>query len=235
MSSYLEKVTAFITRSQGADLLLLQHPTAGLQLPAGTVEEGETPEQAVLREVREETGLETARPSDRPGGGYYDAGVRLVQLIGLLDHNLPASQRVVLRRTPVYSRPAGDSSAWAEFRRGIQVEVLRHANGFTQASYSEPDRYPPALEREEPVYPTYQITGWVPEEALCGATRRYLYHLELVGAARNQRSAAPERWSVYAGGQIFQLFWAPFSNLPELVYPQNIILAYVQKELDYHF
>ena len=33
------------------------HPGTGTQVPAGTIEPGETPEQAVLRECAEETGL----------------------------------------------------------------------------------------------------------------------------------------------------------------------------------
>jgi 8-oxo-dGTP pyrophosphatase MutT (NUDIX family) len=63
ISSYLPKVTAFITRAApgGRDLLLFRHPTAGVQIPAGTVEEGEAIERAVLREVAEETGLENVR------------------------------------------------------------------------------------------------------------------------------------------------------------------------------
>lgn len=41
------------------ELLLFMHPNAGIQFPAGTVEEGELPEQAVLREVAEKTGIYT--------------------------------------------------------------------------------------------------------------------------------------------------------------------------------
>ena len=33
------------------------HPDAGIQVPAGTVKSGESPNEAVLREAREETGL----------------------------------------------------------------------------------------------------------------------------------------------------------------------------------
>ncbi len=53
-----DKVFAYITR--GSDLLVFQHlgnPDAGVQVPAGTVEEGERLEEAVMREAEEETGL----------------------------------------------------------------------------------------------------------------------------------------------------------------------------------
>jgi 8-oxo-dGTP pyrophosphatase MutT (NUDIX family) len=49
---------AYITH--GSRLLLFRHvhfPDAGLQVPAGTIEDGEDPRDAVLREAREETGL----------------------------------------------------------------------------------------------------------------------------------------------------------------------------------
>ena len=44
MAQTIQKVTGFITRGRsdgGHDLLVFQHPSAGVQLPAGTVEEGE--------------------------------------------------------------------------------------------------------------------------------------------------------------------------------------------------
>ncbi|MGC4108070.1 MAG: NUDIX domain-containing protein [Thermomicrobiales bacterium] len=43
------------------------HPEAGIQVPAGTMEDGETPEDAVLREAFEETGL---------------VGLRIVRFLG---------------------------------------------------------------------------------------------------------------------------------------------------------
>ena len=53
---------AYITN--GSRMLLFTHPEApeaGIQVPAGTIEVGETPEDAVMREGREETGLTQLR------------------------------------------------------------------------------------------------------------------------------------------------------------------------------
>lgn len=52
------KAFAYITH--GDRLLVLRHPhapEAGIQVPAGTIEDGERPRDAVMREAREETGL----------------------------------------------------------------------------------------------------------------------------------------------------------------------------------
>ena len=56
------KVIAYITRERGGEtqLLVFEHvdfPDAGVQVPKGTVEPGETLESAARREVREESGL----------------------------------------------------------------------------------------------------------------------------------------------------------------------------------
>lgn len=54
------KVIAYITRGRGGEtrLLVFEHvdnPDAGVQVPKGTVEPGETLENAARREVREES------------------------------------------------------------------------------------------------------------------------------------------------------------------------------------
>lgn len=56
--SLKQKVFAYIT--SGDRLLVFSHPSepeAGIQVPAGTIEPGEEPAAAVLREAWEETGL----------------------------------------------------------------------------------------------------------------------------------------------------------------------------------
>lgn len=58
MDETIQKVIAYITR--GDELLVFRHtqfPEAGIQVPAGTMNAGEIPEEAVLRECSEETGI----------------------------------------------------------------------------------------------------------------------------------------------------------------------------------
>lgn len=62
------KVVAYVTRRapDGRTELLVfdhrDHPDSGTQVPAGTVQEGEAIEDALLREVFEETGRDDFRP-----------------------------------------------------------------------------------------------------------------------------------------------------------------------------
>ena len=62
MTTYSRKVLAYVTH--GGRLLVFRHPDApeaGIQVPAGTIEQDEPPEEAVLREAWEETGLTRLR------------------------------------------------------------------------------------------------------------------------------------------------------------------------------
>jgi 8-oxo-dGTP diphosphatase len=67
------KVFAYITHQQ--HLLVFTHPDfpeAGIQVPAGTVEPGETLQAAVLREAHEETGLVRLKLRRYLGNCLYD-------------------------------------------------------------------------------------------------------------------------------------------------------------------
>ena len=64
----LNKVYAYITRQE--QLLVFRHVDfleVGIQVPGGTVEEGEPPDVAVMREASEETSLEGLRPASYLG------------------------------------------------------------------------------------------------------------------------------------------------------------------------
>jgi ADP-ribose pyrophosphatase YjhB (NUDIX family) len=63
---FRQRVVAYVTRERDGrtELLTIEHkdmPEAGVQVPAGRVDPGEDLEQAVLREVAEETGLDNLR------------------------------------------------------------------------------------------------------------------------------------------------------------------------------
>ncbi|MCA9962086.1 MAG: NUDIX domain-containing protein [Anaerolineales bacterium] len=199
MARYVDKVTAFITRGKPGEkeLLLLAHPFAGNQIPAGTVEMGETAIAAVLREVAEETGL---------------TRVSSPTLLAQLAEDLPPDQRVVAAVTHAYARPDVTSFDWVTLRRGITVNVRRQTAGFTQVEYIEHDQEP------EPTFVTYHIVGWVPDAALATARRRSYFQLTC-------DQPTPDRWTAVSDNHTFTLFWARLNELPPLIAPQDAWLA----------
>ncbi|MFI5275136.1 MAG: NUDIX domain-containing protein [Ktedonobacterales bacterium] len=104
-SQQREKVLAYITH--GPRLLVLRQPDlpeAGLQVPGGTVEAGELPAAAVLREAWEETGL---------------AGLALVGLLGERTFDMrPYGHAETHHRWFYHLRCAGAVPAtWRHFER----------------------------------------------------------------------------------------------------------------------
>lgn len=121
----LEKVTAFVvSRNTPGRLLVFDHPLAGAQLPAGTVEPDESASDAVVREVFEETGV---RVSDGA-------------LLGVDETKLQDSRAALLESA---------NAAPATLRRGLTVEILgtRPRGGDIAIRYREfdHDTSPPTL------------------------------------------------------------------------------------------
>jgi 8-oxo-dGTP pyrophosphatase MutT (NUDIX family) len=198
----IEKVTVFITRTTdaGEELLLIEHPYAGVQIPAGTVERGEPPLDAAFREATEETGLDE---------------LVLRRVLGARDEMLAEDERVLLESTLVYARPDRASFDWARLPRAATVQVERRAGDFLHITYREHDQL------ESPQYVSYQITGWIPHTAATQSRRRYFYHLTApkTGPASWQHEADQHRW---------RLFWAPVARLPAVVSPDGWLAIFAR-------
>ena len=207
MSSVVEKVTALVTRERDAvkELLLFKHPTAGIQIPAGTVEDGETPDTAVMREVYEETGLR---------------GVKIDKSLGCIENELEENERIVAKTTQVYTNPSLSSNVYKEeLTRGLTVNYNSTHAGFTHVSYVEYESV------SDPSRIRCNITGWVPSENLSPRKTRYFFRLTAL-------EETAEEWEVKGDrGHIFTLFWAPISALPPLVPPQNRWLESVYEDI----
>ena len=97
------KAIAYVTRQSaagGRELLVFEHrdyPEAGLQVPAGTVDAGETPEEAVLREVEEESGL---------------IGCRIMSKLAAYDWPNPETGKMNERHVFHLSAPPYTEEAW---------------------------------------------------------------------------------------------------------------------------
>lgn len=190
----VEKVTAFVMQQrEGIDeLLLLYHPYAGIQLPAGTVEIGESAKMAALREAQEETGLE---------------GLTWGGMLGVERETLSPGTGVMALSTPVYTTPDLTSEARAELRRGLAVEVVRADGNFVQVRFTETDRYP------DPQYMTFELLGWVPAHSVAGERIRHF-------AWMTAPPSTPRSWTHFQDFHNFTLRWHRLDDLPELVAPQ---------------
>ena len=147
MSEVIQKVTAFIVREREGvkELLVFKHPTAGVQIPAGTVEKNEDIETAVKREVYEETGLQL---------------VEIENYLGCFENELEKNQRIIAETTQVYINPNLTAIPYKRrLPKGLTVNYLSTTEDFTHISYIayQYDRF------HKPICIDANITGWVPQ------------------------------------------------------------------------
>ena len=207
MTSMVDKVAAFVTRKRNGvkELLLFRHPRAGVQIPAGTVEDGENPETAVKREVYEETGLRN---------------VKIEKSLGCVENELGENERIIAKTTQVYSRPSLSSIAYKEeLTRGLTVNYNSKHKEFTLVSYIEYD----SLSNAACI--RCNVAGWVPSEHVIARKTRYFFLLTTLGETAQE-------WEVNGDREhVFKLFWAPISATPPIIPPQDKWLDYVYEEI----
>ncbi len=200
----LEKVTAFVTRQtpNGRELLVFRHPHAGVQLPAGTVNPNETPHDAVLREVREETGLTNAA---------------IMTYLGKIEQVMENGTRMIFRDSMLQSTPQQDATMMRTIlNRGLTVETGDPINGFIRVSFREFDH--------ETGRQLSAQSGWIPSNSLADQVERHFYLLEVP-------ADTPDRWSQTADrGYLFDLYWVPLNQDPGLHPAQAAWLTYARAQ-----
>ena len=209
MNKVVQKVTAFIVRERHGikELLVFKHPTAGIQIPAGTVEMGEDLETAVKREVYEETGLQF---------------VEIENYLGCFENELEEGQRIIAETTQVYIEPNLNAIPYKrKLPKGLTVDYLSTQEDFTHISYIEYeyDQF------HEPVYIDTNITGWVPNENISAQKKRHFFHL-------STPEETPDAWELKSDqGHIFKPYWTPFSPKPQIIPPQDKWLDFVYERI----
>ena len=209
MNEIIQKVTAFIVRERNGvkELLVFKHPTAGVQIPAGTVEKGEDIETAVKRETYEETGLQS---------------VKIESYLGCFENELENNQRIIAATTQVYIEPNLSAIPYKrKLPKGLTVDYLSTQKDFTHISYIEYeyDKF------HKPICIDFKITGWVPNENLSGRKTRHFFLL-------STQEETEDAWELKSDrGHIFSPYWTPLSPKPQIISPQDRWLDFVYEKI----
>lgn len=209
MNEVIQKVTAFIVRERGGvkELLVFKHPTAGIQIPAGTVEKGEDIETAVKRETYEETGLQF---------------VEIENYLGCFENELEKNQRIIAETTQVYIEPNLTATPYKrKLPKGLTVDYLSTREDFTHISYIEYeyDQF------HKPIHIDTNITGWIPNENLSAQKRRHFFLL-------STQEETADAWKLKSDqGHTFEPYWTPLSPNPNIISPQNKWLDFVYAKI----
>ncbi len=193
----IAKVTAFVTRrapsGDGHELLVFRHPDAGIQLPAGSVEPGESPAAAALREVEEETGLRETQL-------VAHLGTRVTDL-----HDVKA----FLADAPLLAGPSPGAALLTTLPRGWWCRPLGWQGDYCEVRYEELDR------NTQPEQVIVRFTGWVRSDLLAGRMERAYFHVSCT-------RPAPDRWQQRAEDRFdFACHWLPLVPKPDIRSPQQ--------------
>ena len=209
MNQVVQKVTAFIVRERDGvkEILIFKHPTAGIQIPAGTVEKGEDIETAVKREAYEETGLQL---------------VEIENYLGCFENELEGEQRIIAKTTEVYIEPDLKAIPYKrKLPKGLTVDYLSIQAGFTHISYIEYEYD----KSHKPISIDTNITGWVPNENLSAHKKRHFFHL-------STQEKTADSWELKSDqGHIFKPYWTPLSPKPNIISPQDKWLDFVYDKI----
>lgn len=189
----IEKITAFIVRKKNEipQILVFSHPSAGIQIPAGTVDENEGLETALFREIKEETRL---------------TKVKLIRKLGETLQFTAQNEAFLTQTLRCYSWPAQAAKRNGPLcTRGILMQTLERKVGFTHVKYTEYD-----LNQDPPVLLS-ELEGWLPADALTREIRRHFYLLKV-------EEDTPEYWKVESDrGNVFQCYWVDVNAVPDLI------------------
>ena len=105
------KLCACVIRegAEGPELLVFDHPRAGTQIPKGTLEEGESHQVGVLRELAEETGV---------------TDVEILRSVGTWDRMATVGSQQEKHKWEVFElRPTADlEDEWIHAAEGSEIE-----------------------------------------------------------------------------------------------------------------
>jgi 8-oxo-dGTP pyrophosphatase MutT (NUDIX family) len=190
----VRKATAFVTRetANGREVLVFRHPEAGIQLPAGTVEDGESFEDGARREACEESGL---------------CDLILAKQLATLEQCFDGGQRRIVRDVELFDKPDGIPIGQS-FERGIPVLFHEARGDYASVTHDAAN---------DPYFPYPSISGWVQLDAVQPHRLvRHLFHLTTTTPPPDRWEHIAE------GALPFRFFWVNVNAHPQLVAPQQV-------------
>lgn len=191
------KVTAFVTRDGkvGREMLVFRHPTAGVQLPAGSVEADEEAKAAALREVTEETGL---------------TDIITVAKLGTRTYPLPDEGRIIAKAAILLDAPDGKPLKNAFLRRGLTVQEIGCSGMYSQVEFREYTLHNDVLQVARAI-----ASGWLCSVDLAVSVERHFFHIRTTSPTR-------DNWVWLAEEEhAFECYWEPLADHPRLVSGQD--------------
>ena len=190
----MDKITSFVLRNNRSEILLFQHEDYTIQLPAGSIENGEDILDAGVREAIEETEINKNAILGK-------------NMINCITNDLENNEVVIEVKADLYSRPIKTSMKWCAIPRGITVQKIKENSDFIQVKYEDWNN---ELEKD---YITFGVLGWI-EKANIGFKKNRHYCMIDVNDSRNE-------WEVKNDHHVFYCRWIPIDKLPQDIYPNN--------------
>ena len=158
-----------------------------MQIPSGTVESDETPQNAALRELHEETGIAY--------GGTP-------MLLKVLDANLPPDRSFMITSSVIEAQTPNGKYVEFNFRRGLPVRILTRRASSVRVAYEEFDynQIPPKL--------TCSYSGIVPTTSCATLLRRHFFHMGF-----GDYHSRLDSWEHGADGQHWRMEWLDLSEV----------------------
>jgi 8-oxo-dGTP pyrophosphatase MutT (NUDIX family) len=184
-----------VTRGFGpvAELCVFWHAGSGIQVSAGSIEDGETFEEGALREAFEETALRD---------------LELVAYLGATTYDLTGDWSTLRRRVELRATPHADAekTAWT-LVRNHNVIVRERVPGFARVCPIPPP--------EPDSTPVVTFDGWVAAEDLYSVQERRFFHLRAP-------LDSPDKWRTLENGEHdLHLYWVPLAPKPTLLIESN--------------
>jgi len=196
-------VMAFIVRELAGkrQLVVFRKPREGTQLLTGGIEEGETPENALRRIIREQSGLD----------------VEVAAQLDSVEQVLEGKDRVVTDACTVELEPGDSARGIARLKRGSPVQIIAvEAGGYMQVSS--------VFKLEDGVLrPDLHYAGYLKDKLLTNQTRTYLFQVKTNAPTEDQ-------WTYKVNDfRTTEFYWADMNE--ELIPPQQVWLDHVRDRL----